>query len=253
MKIGLDLRLYGIGSGGIGRYCSELFPRVLDLDRVNNYVLFGDAKNFSNQEMANLQKHSNVQFVHTKVRHYSFGEQTSFLRLLNKHNLDLVHFPNFNFPIFYKKPFVVTIHDMVHHKISGAKKSHYLHFLAYKKVIEQVGRLSQKIITVSNASKKDIVSFLNIDAEKIKVIYEGASLKTEVLDSDVEKLKKNFVISKPYLLFVGVLERKKNIVNLTRGFDAFLKKYKIDMDLTKFFFSFSTSESKTSVFNEAPS
>jgi glycosyltransferase involved in cell wall biosynthesis len=230
-KIGLDLRLYGTEHGGIGRYVSELFPRILDIDTENEYILFGNAKNFAPEHIANLQKKPNVKFVHTKTRHYSFGEQVGFLRLLNKFNLDLVHFPNFNYPIFYQKPFVVTIHDMVHHKISGAKKSRYLHFMTYKKVIQSSALKSQKVITVSNASKNDIHSLLGVPKEKIQVIYEGVSLKTDIEESEVERVKNNYVISRPYLLFVGVLERKKNIVNLTRGFDAFLQKYKSNIDL----------------------
>jgi glycosyltransferase involved in cell wall biosynthesis len=46
-----------------------------------------------------------------------------------------------------------------------------------------------------------------------------------------ERAKKNFLINRPYFLFVGVLERKKNLVNLTRGFDYFLQKYRANMDM----------------------
>jgi glycosyltransferase involved in cell wall biosynthesis len=131
----------------------------------------------------------------------------------------------------YKKPFVVTIHDMVHHKIGGAKKSHFLHFLAYKKVIQNAAEKSQKIITVSEASKRDIAKFLQIPDDKIRVIYEGSSLDADVNENLVEKVKKSYLITRPYFLFVGVLERKKNLVNLTRGFDYFLQKYKANMDM----------------------
>jgi glycosyltransferase involved in cell wall biosynthesis len=230
-RIGLDLRLYGTQNGGIGRYCEELFSRILEIDKENKYFLFYNKSNVLPEQLATLEKIPNVELVQTNTRHYSLGEQISLLRLLNKFNLDLVHFPNFNFPILYKKPFVVTIHDMVHHKISGAKKSRYLHFLAYKKVIETAAKKSAKIITVSNASKKDIISYLGVDPNKIEVTYEGTSLETEVLETDVARVKKNYTLSRPYFLFVGVLERKKNIVNLTRGFDYFLQKYHISVDL----------------------
>lgn len=45
MNIGLDLRLFGIQHGGIGRYCRELFPRILEMDKGNNYFLFANEKN----------------------------------------------------------------------------------------------------------------------------------------------------------------------------------------------------------------
>ena len=230
MRIGLDIRMYGTAHGGIGRYCQELFLRILGADKENQYFLFYN-KSLREEDFKILQSHGNATMVLANFRHYSFGEQASFLKQLNKYNLDLVHFPNFNVPIFYKKPYVVTIHDMVHHKIGGAKKSHLLHFLAYKKVIALAAKNSKKIITVSEYSKKDIVNFLQTDPEKIKVIYEGVSLNNEVDNAAVNEVKKRYLLTNPYFLFVGVMERKKNLVNLTRGFDFFLQKYKAKMDL----------------------
>src|SRR5581483_870000 len=228
-KIGLDLRLFGTEHGGIGRYCQQLFPRILKMDKLDEFYIFSNQATAA--AIAPLISSENVKFIQTSARHYSFGEQLGFLRLLNKLDLDLVHFPNFNVPIFYKKPFVVTIHDMVHHKISGAKKSHWLHFLAYKKVIASAAKNAEKIITVSEASKKDIAGVLQVSREKIRVIYEAASINNKISDGYVAEIKKRYLLSRPYFLFVGVLERKKNLVNLTRGFDQFIEKYNLDMDL----------------------
>ena len=230
-KIGLDLRLYGTRHGGIGRYCMELFPRILEMDKVNKYVAFLNKKQIAPEQLKKLEKFNNLEMVDTKVRHYSVGEQVSFWHLLTKFNLDLVHFPNFNHPIFYRGAFVATIHDLVHHKISGAKKSRLLHFWAYKKVIENAAKKSRAIITVSESAKKDIVNFLHVNPRKVDVVYEASSLNSNVPQELVDKVKKNFIISRPYFLFVGVLERKKNLVSLARGFDRFLQKHKAQMDL----------------------
>ncbi|HYV33322.1 MAG TPA: glycosyltransferase family 1 protein, partial [Candidatus Limnocylindria bacterium] len=80
-------------------------------------------------------------------------------------------------------------------------------------------------------SKKDIASFLQVQFEKIKVTYEGASLNSDVSNEKVKEVKNRYLLKRPYFLFVGVLERKKNLINLTRGFDYFLQKYKLNMDL----------------------
>ncbi|MEK7161519.1 MAG: glycosyltransferase family 1 protein [Patescibacteria group bacterium] len=230
-RIGLDIRIFGTRMGGIGRYAQELFPRILSADKENFYFLFYNKKTVDPAELEVFKQFKNARLIETAVRHYSFAEQVSFLRLLNKHDLDLVHFPNFNVPYFYKRPFITTIHDMVHHKISGAKKSRLLHFMAYTKIIEAAAKNSQAIITVSEYSKQDIVKYLNVRPEKIHVTYEGSSLNINVGEGLVSEVKKRYLLRRPYFLFVGVLERKKNIVNLTRGFDYFLQKYKADMDL----------------------
>lgn len=229
MKIGIDARMMGSQHGGIGRYVFELLSHLLRIDGENEYVAFYNRD--AQEAVIKLSGHKNVKFVPVNIRHYSFGEQTSFLRTLNKYKLDLAHFPNFNVPLFYNRPFIVTIHDLVHHKISGHKKSHSLHFFAYKKIIESAARRAVKIITVSEFSKLDIIKVLGQPAEKIGVTYEGANISTSVPETKVNEMKKAFLLSRPYFLFIGVLERKKNLVNLTRGFDEFIFKHGLDMDL----------------------
>ncbi len=231
MKIGIDMRMSGTKHGGIGRYVFELVKNILEIDNKNNYTLFFHNKTYTKSEVDLFSNYPNVKIVYSLARHYSFFEQTAFLRLLNKHNLDLMHFPNFNVPYFYNKPFIVTIHDLVHHKISGAKKTHALHFWGYKKIIEHAAKASKKIITVSESSANDISKILDVDKNKIQIIYEGATLTPNTRPEQIEKVKRQYLIKKPYFLFVGVLERKKNVINLTRAFDIFLKNYNLDMDL----------------------
>jgi len=231
MRIGVDMRMLGSRHGGIGRYVFELAAHILEIDTTNTYFLFYNTKNSEPEDIQFFKKFTNVVFVATTIRHYSLAEQTSFLYLLNRCDLDLVHFPNFNVPAYYTKPYVVTIHDMVHHKIGGAKKSHYFHFLAYKRIIEQAAKNARAIITVSEYSKKDISHFLGTKPEKIHVLYEGTSLPATVSGQDVENVKRKWLLRKPFLLFVGVLERKKNLKMLTRALDVLIKKFHHDIDL----------------------
>jgi glycosyltransferase involved in cell wall biosynthesis len=230
-RIGIDGRMMGNINGGIGRYVFELTRHILEKDSENEYFLFYNERNSNEKDINFFSSYKNLTLIKTKYRHYSFLEQLSFPRLLKKYNLDLVHFPNFNVPVFYKGKFVVTIHDVVHHKISGAKKSRLLHFAAYKKVINFAAKNSQKIITVSRSSAEDISSYFKVPGEKVSVIYEGSSLDPQVSESDAKKVLDKYLINKPYFLFVGVLERKKNIIGLTRGFDLFIKNFGLDMDL----------------------
>ena len=230
-RIGIDIRMMGLTHGGIGRYVKELVLGLLSRQSEIQFVLFYNQDLKNDPVFSILRSNKNVELVEVNIRHYSFREQWHFYRILEKHKLDLVHFPNFNVPLAYNKPFVVTIHDMVHHKISGAKKSRWLHFYAYKKIIEHAARQSRKIITVSEQSKLDIASLLQVSKEKICVTYEGVSMPNTVAENQVAIVKNRYFLRKPYFLFVGVLERKKNLVMLARGFDVFIKKYQQDMDL----------------------
>lgn len=217
-------------NAGIGRYVFELLKNILELDRQNSYVVFYHPGNTSAKDVAALRKFPNTELVAAPYRHYSLAEQVLFPRLLNRHNLDLVHFPNFNVPVRYRRPYVVTIHDMVHHKISGHKKSRLVYFYGYKYVIQKAADRALKVITVSEAAKKDIMELLKVPEEKVAVIYEAPFLPKSNEES-VSKVKQEFLLDRPYFLFVGTLERKKNVTGLAKGFQRFLEKYRLDMDL----------------------
>ncbi|MDB4940104.1 MAG: hypothetical protein JWO40_529 [Candidatus Doudnabacteria bacterium] len=227
MRIGLDLRMAG-NEYGIGRYSFELAKKILELDRNNEYVLFVcDPLKFIK---AGLDMHQNVKIIVADFKHYSFEEQLKFPNLIRSEKIDLMHFLNFNVPISYDLPFVVTIHDMIHHRLPGNKKSRFLHRLAYKAVIRHAALASKKIITVSNFSKKEILEIFKINPSKIEVIYEAA-IPVPVTDSDVTEVRQRYAISKPYIIFVGVMERKKNILNLTKALDIVKDKYQLNIQM----------------------
>lgn len=229
MKIGFDFRMGGSINAGIGRYSFELLKAMLERNGSEDFVVFYNSDNVNFQDLEVL-KSLGATIVEANYRHYSYGEQLLFPKLLNSHKLDLVHFPNFNVPVFYKGQYVVTIHDMVHHMLSGHKKSRYLKFLGYKYIINQAAKRAKAIITVTESAKKEIVQFLNVSPEKIFVTYE-APAEAIKNPGDFDRLKQNFLLKSPYLLFVGTLERKKNIVNLCLGFDKLISKYHYDLDL----------------------
>jgi glycosyltransferase involved in cell wall biosynthesis len=233
MKIGFDFRMGGSVNAGIGRYSFELLQAMLaqskEAQQGLEFVVFYHKQNNNPADLAMLKK-LGANLVPANFRHYSFGEQFGFLKLLNHYNLDLVHFPNFNVPIFYNRPFVVTIHDMVHHKISGHKKSRLWKYYAYQYVIKTAARKACSILAVTETAKQEIIDYLGVPAEKIAVTYE-APASHPAANVDVEKTKAKFFLERPYFLFVGTLERKKNVPMLTKAFDLFLNKYKYDMDL----------------------
>lgn len=229
MRIGFDFRMGGTRNAGIGRYSFELLTALLDRYADDEFIVFYNSGSTDETELEDLERRGAV-LVEANFRHYSLGEQLFFPRLLKSHRLDIVHFPNFNVPVFYKGEYVVTIHDMVHHKISGHKKSRYLKFLAYKYIIQQAAKRAKKIITITQAAKQEIISFLGIAPDRIAVTYEApASIIKN--PGDFGRLKENYLLNAPFLLFVGTLERKKNIVNLCMGFDKLLSEHNYNLDL----------------------
>src|SRR3990172_2874891 len=108
MRIGIDARMYGAHvTGGIGNYIKHLVQYLEKNDRENTYYIFLLENNYNDFQSSE----KNFVKVKTKAHWYAIAEQTTFLLQLLSYKLDLMHFPNFNIPIFYPRKFITTIHD----------------------------------------------------------------------------------------------------------------------------------------------
>src|SRR5882672_11359440 len=115
MRIGIDARLWN--ETGVGRYIRNLVANLAQIDKTNEYVLFVKT-GFKIKDLG--FKNDKWKIVETDIHWHTLKEQLLFPAVLNKENLDLMHFPYFSHPIFYNKPFVVTIHDLImNHSLTG--------------------------------------------------------------------------------------------------------------------------------------
>lgn len=209
------------GGSGIDRYITELSQEILKQDQAHEFVLF-----FKDAQQAEKYKSLGKKSVITGVSHYSLAEQWKLPGILRKEKLDLVHFPHFNVPILYNRPFVVTIHDLTHTIFPGRKKSHFFHRLAYHMVFNAAVMKSKKIIAVSQSTKSQILDHFGVNPDKITVVYEGFNETYKMIDKDAAfaQVSNRFAINKPYILYVGVWRRYKNLPLLAKAFDKLVDK-----------------------------
>src|SRR3990167_2526248 len=155
MRVGVDARMYR--ESGIGRYIRNLLAHLQKLDQENEYFIFLLEKDYKT-----LDFQKNFTKVKADFRWYTLTEQIKLPILLNQYKLDLVHFPHFNVPVFYKGKFIVTIHDLIHHRVSMKRATTHSAFIfqlkqmGYKKIFKTALEKSEKIITVSKFVKQDI-------------------------------------------------------------------------------------------------
>lgn len=218
MKIGIDARLWS--QTGIGRYVRNLILNLAEIDNKNEYVIFVVKKD--REEIGiKLKKYSNWKIVVFNTKWHSILEQINFPKVINKEKIDLMHFPYFSVPIFYRGSYVVTIHDLIyHHFISGEASTlplwlYGFKMLAYRLIINTAAKRSKKIIAVSHFTKEDIIENLMVNKRKIEVVYEGAN--------DFKSLSGEKVDYKDYFLFVGNVYPHKNAEKLVKAFEEFSK------------------------------
>ena len=151
MRIGIDARFYGSSGKGLGRYTERLIEALEREDEKNEYVIFLRRENFDEYQPYSKR--------FTKVRAdyawYGFAEQFLFPWQLWREQLDLVHFPHFNVPIFYLGRFVVTIHDLILLRYPTVRNTtrltiwYWMKFLVYRMVIRVACFRARRVITVS--------------------------------------------------------------------------------------------------------
>lgn len=215
-RIGIDCRLWN--ETGVGRYIRNLVWELANIDKKNSYFLFFRKNEYDNVELPG----ENFTKVLADIRWHTIDEQLKLPRILNKYDLDLVHFPYFSVPILYTKPFVVTIHDLIINHFStgmSSTKSPWIYqtkLLGYKFVLHNTIKHAKKIIVPSEATKQEVLSSYHVTNKNIIVTYEG-------VDSKLFHTNYKLTIKDPYFLYVGNAYPHKNLDRLIEAFNIFLQ------------------------------
>jgi glycosyltransferase involved in cell wall biosynthesis len=197
--------------GGIGAYTEKL---LLGLGRSNSGVKFHAITRLADAARVK-EMCSGVTVVDVPI--YTAMEQVLVPRAARQ--CDLLHVPHFNIPLFYRRPLVVSIMDVIHLRSTKYRNS-LSSFLYAWPMLSAAARLADHIITVSDYSKKQIMETLGVPASKISVIHcgVGAQFHKDVAPEGSRPAAEILGIQKPYLLYVGNLKPHKNVVTLLRAF-----------------------------------
>lgn len=213
MHIGIDAsRATSPERTGTEAYSLHLLRHLLALDGRNRYTLY-----FNRPAAPGILPRD----VHCQWRVMPFPRLWTHLRLsweMALHPPDLLFVPSHVLPLVHPARSVVTIHDLgylYYPEAYPAADWHYLHLsTAYN------ARFSSHIIADSEATKKDILKWLGVPAEKVTVIYPGVGEEFRPLadGSEIEALKARYGVGGGYLLYVGTLQPRKNLARLLEAY-----------------------------------
>jgi glycosyltransferase involved in cell wall biosynthesis len=215
MVIGIDARLWD--QTGVGRYIRNLVINLLKIDKKNTYVLFVKKSDLESVEKLSQER---LKIVIADIKWHSLKEQLNLSKILEKEKVDIMHFPYFSIPLSYRKPFVITIHDLIiDHFPTGQASTLPLSFyhikrLAYKFISKNSARNAKKIIVPSVATRDEVMDHLKVKEDKIVITYEGfdkgISKSPRVIEGTPEK---------SYFLYVGNAYPHKNLETLVKAFE----------------------------------
>ena len=221
-RIGIDCRK--ILDYGIGTITSNLIENLALVDTGNEYFLLGDPNVVP-------KPGPNFTTIQEKSKRYSIAESIRLPRKSRELRLDLLHWMHYvSSPLKYCK-YVVSIHDINHLLMPELLTSRTARTYA-SKMLRLATRVADRIITASNASKAEIVEHLNVPEDKISVVYNGVSeiFRPQPLNEVLARLKADFELDVPYILYVGSLREHKNVARLLEAFD--IVRTRLDTDLT---------------------
>ena len=214
MRIGIDARL--ISETGVGRYIRNLLDGLSKIDTKNEYVIFITAKNYDAFSLPS----DKWKKVLANVRWHTVSEQVLFPGICVGEHLDLLHVPYHNPPIFYPGKMIMTIHDLTILHFSTGKATtlpkplYYLKRLGYTYELSVGIARAKHILTVSNATKRELMDHFGVSSDNISVIYEGVDPHL----TNKRPTPQGNGVERPYFLSVGNAYPHKNLETLLEGY-----------------------------------
>ena len=213
MRIAIDARK--LHDFGIGTYIRNLLRGLARLDRQTEYVVLCRSRDA--EAVGKLG--DNFRGVIENARPYSFGEQVRIPLSLSRQRVHLLHEPHYVLPPATRCRSVVTIHDCIHLMFPQYLPSRLAHAYARVSMWSAVHK-SSRILTVSEASKRDILRFFDVNPDKVAVIYNAIDERF-LAPADEERMdliRQRYQLDHPFLLYVGNIKPHKNLERLVDAF-----------------------------------
>lgn len=225
MRIAINTRfLLSHKMEGFGWYTYEVVKRLVANHPDHEFIFFFDRKYDSkfifgpNVTPVVLSPQARHPFL------FYWWFEFSVAKALKKYKADLFFSPDGYLSLRSSVKQVAVIHDInFEHNPKDLKwlmRKYYTHFFP------KFAKKATHIVTVSNYSKKDIVSTYGISPEKITAIWNGASDVFKPIDEiKKQEIRTVYAEGMPYLLFVGALHPRKNVGRLLQAFEIVKDKY----------------------------
>ena len=218
MRVAIDARK--LHDFGIGTYIRNLLRQLARIDHDTEYVLLCRQ---SDLEVA-AQLGPNFRSVLEPSPNYSLREQLHVPWVLHRERPDVYHAPHYVLPAGVRCRSVVTIHDCIHLMFPQylPNKAAYAYARAS---MWAAARRSDCILTVSEASKRDILHFFDVPPGKIVVVYNAIDdhFWVEPPEEDVARVRERYQLDHEFVLYVGNIKPHKNLVRLIEAFAEFRK------------------------------
>jgi len=210
-RIAIDARK--LRDFGIGTYLTNLLVGLERLDNDHEYVLLTSATSRPPVSSASFRS------VRTAARNYGLLEHVSLPFAATRADVQLYHAPHYVLPWLTRGPAVVTIHDLIHLRfpqyLPGVGALQYA-----RTMIRRSYRRATRVLTVSEATKQDLLEHFGGDPDRIDVVANSVpeAFLRERPEDDLERVRERWNLPRRYVLYTGNVKPHKNLERLMRAF-----------------------------------
>ncbi len=213
VRVAIDVRK--LHDFGVGTYVRNLVNQLAQLDHDSEYVLLCRKEDLGLSQRLG----PNFRDVVDPSNQYSVAEQLTIPFHLNRVKPHLFHTPHYVLPLLTPCRSIVTIHDCIHLVFPQYLQNRFAHKYARAAFYVATHRAS-RILTVSEASKQDILRFFRINEDKVTVIYNAIAdtFYNPPPEDAVEQVRERYQLHDPFVMYAGNVKPHKNIERLIDAF-----------------------------------
>jgi len=226
MKLAIEATLLLGNRSGIGNYLYYLAgelcrsPEIEEIFFIaNGYRKSGKLPIFPNTRKAQYHRAWVPQSLSYRLA-YEMWHSWCLMSYVKRKRPEVIHFPSLIGSLYPRCKTVVTVHDISFATFyPRTKLTDYYQEYGLRSV-----KLADRVIADSTATKRDLINTWHVAEEKIDVIHLGCGPEYRQLDRAQcgREVKKNYGISTPFLLYVGNIEPRKNLIFLVKAFEDVL-------------------------------
>ncbi|MFB9119851.1 glycosyltransferase family 4 protein [Bergeyella porcorum] len=218
MKIAYDGKRFFHNASGLGNYSRDLVRILATHFPEHTYYILNKNQSERGKDILALP---NVSYKATSSK--TFARQLQLGKEAQSLGADIFHGLSGELPLKWEnKPIkkIVTIHDLIFVRYPEYYSwfDRKIHFWKFKKAAQA----ADVIIAISEQTKRDIIDFLKVPESKIKVVYQGChqAFKAPISNEELEHIKQKFQLPERFLLNVGTIEPRKNLLNVVKALEG---------------------------------
>lgn len=207
---------------GVGVYSKQLLRHLFQIDQHNEYIVLYPGK--AGAEQLKMVESSNVRVCNLPERAWLYPSWHLFgvpaiERLIGP--CDLVHVLSGSVRLPCQAPLLVTIHDLASERLPHSYPWRRRWFK--RRMLVNLGRTCAKVVSVSEATRRDVIDLVKLPAEQIFITYEGVDRQHFQPPSleDIQRARKHYHLPERYFLFLGAISPRKNADQLLRSFERY--------------------------------